>query len=88
MIYLLQNFMHMVLSEDAVTFVHSCLNVKKQGVKINDTQSFFQILLSGIPEGSILGLILFNILINDFVFFANFADGNTIYASGNSKTNS
>ena len=56
------------LSEDAVIFVHSYL---KQGVKINDTESVFQILLSGMPQGSILGPILFSILINDFIFFIN-----------------
>ena len=32
------------LSEDAVTFVHSYLKCRKQGVKINDTESVFQIL--------------------------------------------
>ena len=42
------------LSEDVVTFVHSYLKPRKQGVKINDTESVFQILLSGIPQGSIL----------------------------------
>ena len=45
------------LSEDALTFVHSCLNHGKQGAKINDTESAFHILLSGIPQGSILGPI-------------------------------
>ena len=40
------------LSEDVVTFVHSYLKPRKQGVKINDTDSVFQILLSGIPQGS------------------------------------
>ena len=57
------------LSEDAVTFVHSHLKFRKQDVKINDTESVFQILLSGIPQGSILRPILFNMLINDYVFF-------------------
>ena len=74
------------LSEDAITFVYSYLKRRKQGVKINDTESFFQILLSGVPQGSILGPILFNIFMNDLFLFikdvelANFADDNTIYA--------
>ena len=57
------------LSEDGVTFLHSYLKRRKLGVNINDTEIVFQILLSVIPQGSILGLILFNILINDLFFF-------------------
>ena len=57
------------LSEDAVTFVHSYLKRRKQGVKIKDTESIFQILLSGIPQGFISGPILLNILINYLFFF-------------------
>ena len=40
------------LSEDVVTFVHSYLKRKQEGVKINDPESIFQILLSGILQGS------------------------------------
>ena len=75
------------LSNDAVTFIYSYLKRRKQGVKINDTESIFQILLSGVPQGSILGSILFNIFINDLFLFinevelANFADDNTIYTT-------
>ena len=57
------------LSEVAVTFVYSFFKSRKQGVKINDTGGVFQILLSRIPQGSILGPILFNTLINDLFFF-------------------
>ena len=57
------------LSEDALTFVHSYLKRRKQDVKINETESVFQTLLSGMPQGSILGPILFNIVINDLFFF-------------------
>ena len=56
------------LSEDALLFVYSYLKRRKQGIKTNDSKSVFQTFLSGIPQGSILGPILFNILINDFVF--------------------
>ena len=75
------------LSNDAVTFIYSYLKLRKQGVKINDTESIFQILLSRVPQGSILGPILFNIFINDLFLFinevelANFADDNTIYTT-------
>ena len=49
--------------------VDSYLKRRKQGVKINDAESVFQILLSGIPQGSTLGPILFNFLINDLFSF-------------------
>ena len=57
------------LSEDAVKFVYSYLKRRKQGVKVNDTESFFQIILTGIPEGSVLGPIIFSMFINDLLLF-------------------
>ena len=72
-------------NKKVLVFLYSFLKLRKQSVKINDTESFFQILLSGVNHGSILGPILFNLFINDLFFFikeaelANFADDNRIY---------
>ena len=53
------------LSFDTVTFLNSYLKDRKQNVKINNIFSAFQNILSGVPQGSILGPILLNIFLND-----------------------
>ena len=41
-------------SEDFLTFSYSYLKRRKQSVNINNVHSMFQILLSSVPQGSIL----------------------------------
>ena len=49
--------------------MQATLKCRKQDVKINDTDSVFQIFLSCGPQGSVLGHILFSVFINNFIFF-------------------
>ena len=47
-------------SEDFLTFSSSHLKRQKQSININNAHSMFQILLSGVPEGSIPGPMVFS----------------------------
>ena len=55
--------------EKTLLFIYSYLENRKQCVNINNINSNFQTITSGVSQGSIVGPILFNIFVNDFFFF-------------------
>ena len=67
----------------ALKFVQGYLSKRQKGTKINQSYSLWEEILSGVPQGSILGPILFNIFLSDHflyvkeVSFASYADDNT-----------
>ena len=72
----------------ALNFIYDYLGNLKQRTKIDNAYSSWQNILYGVPQGSILGLLLFNIDLCDLFFtlnhedIANHADDNTVYVSG------
>ena len=75
-------------SLSALKLMQSYVEERKQRTKINQAYNSWEKILFGVPHGSILGAILFNIFLSDLflvaqnVDFASYADDNRIYDAG------
>ena len=76
-----------------VTFIYSYLKRRKGNVILENFYSDFLTFLSGVPQGSILGPILFNLFFSDLLAtlkileLYNFADDKTISTASKNMSN-
>ena len=73
-------------NKEALSLIYSCLKNRKELARINNVYSTFLELISSVPQGSVLGALRFNIILNDLHLFMtkaslhNYAYDNTLSA--------
>ena len=77
------------IDKTGLNLIHNYLSNRKQRTKVNSSYSDQYDIIRGVPQGLILGALLFNLFINNLFLFiertsiCNFADYNTIYSCQN-----
>ncbi len=75
---LLDKLKYYGIDEAAHRLFESYLKDRKQHVDIDGTSSEMKPIITGIPQGSILGSLLFNIYINDISFASNLLNSSSM----------
>ena len=89
---LLHKFRLYKCDNNSLTWFQSYLNKRQQFVKIGNVTSGMEFIKSGIPQGSIIGPLMFILFINDIQFYCDkvqvnmYADDTTLYSSSDSIT--
>ena len=87
---LIHKLLNLGISGPPLNWFHSYISGRMQYVNIHSRSSSLQPITHGVPQGSILGPLLFLCYINDFtnchdVFSLQYADDTTVLLSGNTK---
>ena len=78
-------------STSALSLLYSNLKNRTQKVVINNKTNSSEVVIAGVPQGSIDLPLVFNLFINELIFFlyttvlSNYEDDNNLYAIGNDK---
>ena len=76
------------LAKESLQLISDYLSYRKQSTKVGSAYSDWASVICGIPQGSILGPLLFNIFINNIFIvveksdICNFTDDNILYSHG------